>query len=80
MGTCSVGAYSVISWFDQQLSTAREPSTPGAMLPPLTRQAHHGVICMVLLEAADLNLSLVYPPVKLIHTIVTSILITHGFS
>lgn len=50
------------------------------MLPSQTRQAHHGVRCMVLLGAIDLNLSLVYPPVKLIHTIATSIFINHGFS
>lgn len=50
------------------------------MLPSLTRQAHRGVMCTILLEAADLNLSLVFPSVRLVHTIPTSILTNNGCS
>lgn len=80
MGACSAGAYGVVSWFEQQPSTARQPSRRKLMLPSLTRQAHRGVMCMILLEVADLNSSLVYLSVRLVHTISTSIFINHGYS
>lgn len=37
-------------------------------------------MCMILLEVAGLNLSLVYLSVRLVHTISTSIFINHGYS
>lgn len=37
-------------------------------------------MCTIFLEAADLNLSLVYPSVRLVHTIPTSISTNNGYS
>lgn len=80
MGSCSADAYSVVSWFEQQPSTARQPSTRGLVLPSLTCQAHRGVMCTILLEEADVNLGPAYPSVRHVHTISTSITINYGYS